>query len=278
VSDHWSYSQVTTYLRCPLQHFFRYVLGLPERSTSSALTLGSAIHQALAAYHHTVQQGQPCGLDNVRTVFCQAWQARKDQVLIVFSHGTEQATLDQGIALLEAYLRQPPPEQILAVEQELVAPLVNSRGEVLGKPLVAVLDLVTRGNDGIEIVDIKTSARAYSTYDAQLSLQPTAYLYAAQHHYGESASFQYRVLVKTQKVQVQHVATARMPTDFDRFGDLVEAIDRAVALGIHYPVESPLHCSSCAYRKPCREWQSDQTLPAEPDRIPLPLQEGSCAH
>lgn len=172
---------------------------------------------------------------------------------------------------MTAYLRQPPPSPILAVEETLTTPLVNSRGEVLAKPLVTVLDLVTRDEDRLKVIDLKTSSRAYSDMDTQLSLQATAYIFAAQQHFQESATFEYQVLLKTRQPRVQKLATARMPPDFDRLGDLVEAIDRAVALGIHYPVESPMNCAGCPYRKPCRDWQSDQTLPATQSRLPLPV-------
>ena len=210
----------------------------------AALTLGSAIHQALAAYHCSVQQGQPCGLDEVRTVFCQAWQARKNQVLIVFANGTEQATLDQGIGLLEMYLRQPPPEQILAVEQELVTPLVNSRGEVLAKQLIAVLDLVIRGSDGIEVIDIKTSARSYSAYDAQLSLPPHGLPLCRP-----AALRRVRVVPlpgtgqdpETPNPAGRHRPDAHRLRSPRRLGG---SRDPAVTLGIHYPVESPMHCST----------------------------------
>ena len=109
--------------------------------------------------------------------------------------------------------------------------------------------------------------------DAKLSLQATAYLYAAKEQYGEDAVFEYQILVKTRKPKVQRIATARMPTDFGRLGDLVQVIDRAVQAGIHFPVETPNNCSTCPYRRPCREWQPEQTLPPAGERTALPVLE-----
>lgn len=273
-SDHWSFSQLRTYLRCPLQHFFRYTLHLPERSVSSALAVGSAVHQALAVYHEAMQHEHAISADEVKEAFRDAWEERKARALVLFQRVGEHDAIHQAISLLDTYLRQPMPRNIVAVEQELLTPLVTSAGEVLDKPLVTILDLVTRDEDGVVVTDFKTSGKAYSDYDARLSHQPTAYLYAAQHHYGETAVFQYQVMIKTQKPRLQTLATARMPTDFDRFADLVQAVDQAVAGGICYPVESPLNCSSCAYRKPCREWQSDHTLSLS-GRMPLAVVEGN---
>jgi len=275
MSDHWSYSQLTTYLKCPLRYFFDYTLALPKRTTPSALALGSAVHEALARYHHALQCGESILPEAVTNTFRQAWEARKQRETIVFQHQSEPEAVGQGIALLEKYLQDPPPRNVVAVEQEVHVPLINSRGEVLAKELVAVLDLVTRDDDGLQITDFKTSSKSYSEYDAHLSLQPTAYLHAAQQHYQESATFQYMVMVKVKQPRIQRLATARMPTDFDRFGDLIEAVDHAVAAGVHYPIESPLNCSTCPHRRPCRNWQSDQTLPAVPQRLPLPVYQGA---
>lgn len=275
---HWSYSALSQYARCPLQFFFQRILGLPQRSTPSPLALGSAIHEALALYHRGIQDRLPARPESVLARFRQAWEERKQQELIVYSQGTEQGHVEQGVALVEAYLKEPPPAGIVAVEHELSVPIVTSRGEVLEQQLVAVLDLVTRDpREGLKVADLKTSSRAYSDMDGKTSLQATCYIHAAQTAFGETAVFEYVVLVKTRKPKVHRVATARMPTDSGRLGDVIQVIDRAVSAGVFFPVESPLNCSSCSYRRPCREWQSDQTLPPPEGRIPLPLAEDADA-
>ena len=273
----WSYSALTQYARCPLQFFFQRILGLPQRSTPSPLALGSAIYEALALYHQGIQDRRPPRPESVLAAFHHAWEERKQHELIVYQKGTEQGHVEQGIALLEAYLKETP-ASIVAVEQELAVPLVTSQGEVLEPQLVAVLDLVTRdGCEGLKVTDLKTSSRTYSDMDGRTSLQATCYIYAAQHAYGETAVFEFAVMVKTRKPKVHRVATARMPTYSGRLGDLVQVIDRAVTAGVFFPVESPLNCSSCCYRKSCRDWQSDQTLPPAEGRFPLRLAEDADA-
>ena len=44
--DYVSFSALSTYQRCPLQHHFRYVAGLPEATVSASLVFGSAIHRS----------------------------------------------------------------------------------------------------------------------------------------------------------------------------------------------------------------------------------------
>lgn len=271
MTDSWSYTQISTYLRCPLQHFFKYVLRLPERSIPGSLVLGHAVHVALARFHRSIQQNRLIVPQVVKESFLQAWGERKEKELIVYPKGNEQGHLDQGLALLEVYLKAEPPRSILAVEQEITVPLATSSGEILDKQLLVILDLVDRHENTLRVTDFKTSSRVYSDMDAKLSLQATAYLYAVTEHYEETAVFEYTVLVKTKKPKVQKVATARMPTDFGRFGDLVQVIDRAIQAGIHYPVETPNNCATCPFRRPCREWQSEHTLPSSDNKTSLPM-------
>ena len=139
---HWSYSALAQYLRCPRQYFFERVLCLPRRSCSAGQALGTAVHAALAAYHDGLRCAQTLSLQRIRRMFLGSWQDREQKEAIVFRSGEDRdGLLASGIALLDAYLHEPPLTDILAVERLLIAPLCNSRGAYLEKPLVAVPDL-----------------------------------------------------------------------------------------------------------------------------------------
>jgi ATP-dependent helicase/DNAse subunit B len=75
---HWSYSQLSQYLRCPLQYYFERIVKLPRAFNSSTMILGSAIHEGLAAYHRQLQQRQPVDAAQVKDQFVAAWQASED--------------------------------------------------------------------------------------------------------------------------------------------------------------------------------------------------------
>jgi hypothetical protein len=45
IRDHLRYSAISTYRNCQIRYYFRYAVGLPERTVSSSLVFGSAIHQ-----------------------------------------------------------------------------------------------------------------------------------------------------------------------------------------------------------------------------------------
>jgi len=251
---HWSYSAINVFLRCPLHFYFERILGLPQRTVGSGLVLGSAVHRALETYHRGLQKKQPVPLDHLQTVFLSAWKTREERGEITYRNGdSREDNLAQGINLLEVYLQEPPPESIVAVEQEMVVPLHNSKCDYLERPLVAVLDLITQ-EGGLKVSEFKTSGRAYGEFEAETSIQPTCYLNAVQEMYGEPATVEFVVLVKTKKPRVQRIPVMRDDGDVGRLGDLVQAIERAIEVKAFFPIESPMNCSNCPHREPCREW------------------------
>lgn len=260
---HWSYSAINQYLRCPLQFYFRRVLKLPEPTISSGLVLGSAVHNALAFYHMSLKQRRQTGTEDVRQSYLEHWEFREEEKPIEFKAGESRTNLiDLGMALIDLYLREPPPPEIVSVEQRILVPLHNSEGEYLETPLVAIADLVTRDEGGLKINEFKTSGRSYGELEVQTSLQATCYANAAWETFGEQAAVEYAVLVKTKTPKVQRIKTNRKEEDFGRLGDLVENVERAVNSGIFYPIETPLNCSTCPYRQQCRDWKPERLNPS----------------
>jgi CRISPR/Cas system-associated exonuclease Cas4 (RecB family) len=252
---HWSYSSISQYLACPLRFFFQRILGLPQTTVSSNLVLGSSVHHALAEYHRTIQRDEPTSVEALHRAFVSSWTRRETEVKVAYrDEGTRDNAIAQGISLIELYLQEPPPQEIIGIEQEIVSPLHNSQGEYLETPLVSVADLITEKDEVLTVHEYKTSGRAYSEMEAETSLQPTCYVNAVSETYGHLAKVEYTVLVKTKTPKVQHLATTRTEDDLGRLGDIVQNLERAVQAGIFYPVENPLNCSTCPYRKPCRQW------------------------
>jgi CRISPR/Cas system-associated exonuclease Cas4 (RecB family) len=267
---HWSYSALSQYLSCPLRFYFQRVLGLPQPTVPAHLVLGSSVHQALAEYHRAVQRQRPALTGRLHEAFRGAWARKEAEATVTYRVGeSRDEEIDLGIALIETYIREPPPEHVVAVEREIIAPIHTSRGEYLEKPLVAVADLITRPAGGLAVLEYKTSGRAYSRSEADTSLQATCYASVGQEAYGVLPALEYVVLVKTRTPKVQRVTTRRAEGDFGRLGDLIQAVDRAVDAGIFYPVETPLNCSGCPYRGPCRDWGSASPPPKGTARIPL---------
>ncbi len=265
---HWSYSAISQYLSCPLRYYFQRVLRLPQPTVGSSLVLGISFHAALAEYHRSVQGDESTDIAKLHRVFSDSWVNREKESQVTYKDGENRADLmAQGVALVELYLKEPPPANIVAIEETIIATLHNSRGEYLETPLMAVADLVTEDAETVVIGEYKTSSRAYSANEIETSLQPTFYVNAILETTEFHATVEYTVLVKTKTPKVQRLTTVRNEDDLGRLGDIVENIERAIQAQAFYPVETPLNCSTCPYRQPCREWK-----PAEhSERISLPV-------
>ncbi len=275
---HWSYSAISQYLRCPLQYYFQRVLGLPSRTVSGGLVLGSAVHAGLAEYHRRLKAQELIDTAAIRKAFHDCWSERESQESVLYREGdTRDDSLQQGLQLLELYLQEPPPDEIVAVERRILAPLSNSQGEYLETPLVAIADLITTADETLTIREFKTSGRAYSAADVESSLQPTCYVHAIRETFGTDANVEYTVLVKTKTPKVQRIRTSRYAADCGRLGDLVQAIQRAVDLGNFYPVESPMNCATCPYRQPCRDWGHGSRSPTELVSLDIPREVAACS-
>lgn len=253
---HWSYSSISQYLKCPLQYYFERIVRLPKKSSSDAQVLGSSLHASLAHYHRQLQAHEPIPEDQVREVFLATWESHAQRTEIVHT-GSRSAedTLSLGVTLIEAYLEELPPTNILAVEKPVLAPITNSRGDVLEKPLLVVPDLVTRPSpETLKITELKTSGRSYSASEVATSLQPTCYASALYELTGEEPIVEMTVLVKTKVPRVQKISAIRTAADFERLGDIIEVVSRAIEAEVFYPQESPLNCSSCPFYRECQSW------------------------
>ena len=253
---HWSYSSVSQYLKCPLQYYFERVVNLPRKSKTDALVLGSSIHSALAVYHRKLQASEPVSADEVHKAYLDAWEDQAGDGPLVGSGGKSLSdSRDLGISLVDVYLKTPPSGTIVEVESPMLSPIANSHGEYLEQPLLVVADLITRQDDGsLQVNEIKTSGRAYSESEVATSLQPTFYANALYETSGEEPAVEFTVLVKTKTPKVQKLQAIRNVTDFQRLGDIIGAVSRAIEAESFYPIESPLNCSGCSFYRECKSW------------------------
>ncbi len=253
---HWSYSQVSQFLRCPLSYYFERVAKLPKPFISSNLVMGSSVHHSLAEFHRSIQNGTLLKPAQFHAILEQTWTGMENREPIQYRDGDDRAKLlEQAIVLLELYAKEPVPKCVVAVEEPLLVPLFNSRGEALEKPLLAIPDLITRNNGELTVTEFKTSGRRFNELETDASLQASCYSHAVQDRYDEQPRVRYTILVKTKTPQIQHLETIRNDADVIRLGDIVQAVERAIEAGVFYPVESPMNCSSCPFFKPCKQWK-----------------------
>jgi putative RecB family exonuclease len=116
---HLSYSQINTYLICPLKYKFQYIDMLQPTFTSSALVFGSAIHEAVGAFYQSVLEGDCLTVSQVHDVYRQIWESQNKEHEIRFFNGDSGESLSKKAeAMLSVFAEQfNPSVQIIGVEE-----------------------------------------------------------------------------------------------------------------------------------------------------------------
>lgn len=253
---HWSFSSINQYRRCPLQFFFERIAKIPRTTVSSSLVFGSAIHDALAGHNQRFRLGREVSEQGLKADFLGSWQVRNTQQQVTFKAKESASDLiGKGEALMELYAKEEPPTNIIAVEERVLVPLCDSSGNILERPLAATCDLISGTPEATKVTEYKTSAKAYSTFDVESSLQASCYTQSALSTLDRWVSVEFVVFTKTNTPKIQKLKTSRLQEDLDRLGDVVKNVETAVENQIFYPIENPMNCSGCPFREECREWR-----------------------
>ncbi len=200
---HISASALKSFLTCPWKFRLQYVEGVRPEFRPSALILGSAVHEAIAAYHASLQAGEVLDPAAVLARFDEALgEGLSGDVPVEFKSGEDVVGIrDTGRALVGTYLREASIRRVVAVERPFSAVLIDPRtNEALEPRLIGQLDLVEQDDDGsITIVEIKTAARRWSAGQVDLDLQGSLYAEAVAQAGlvpdGQEALVRYDVLV-----------------------------------------------------------------------------------
>ena len=73
MKDYVSYSQISTYLRCPLEFKFKYVDRIEPRFVPSSVAFGEAVHKALAFFYREAMDGRGFKLPELLEGFEESW-------------------------------------------------------------------------------------------------------------------------------------------------------------------------------------------------------------
>ena len=170
--DHLSYSQISTYLTCPLRYNFQYMEEIPPAFTGSSLAFGSAIHEAVGAFYQDHLIGECLRPDQMLDIYRQAWSSRqRDEKVRFFNGDNEDSLRDKAQELFRVFVDSfDPSVAVLGIEEHFEINL----GDL--PPFMGYLDLIEEDTNGqITIADLKTSSRKISDNQAHKNMQLTAY-------------------------------------------------------------------------------------------------------
>ncbi len=252
VIDHLSYSQISTYLTCPLRYKYQYVDLIPPAFTSSALVFGQAVHEAVGAFYQEILTGEELRPDQMLDVYRQAWQSRDGAEIRYFNGDNEDSLLEKAGVMLKVFHDAfDPGVQIVGIEEFFQVQFAKDV-----PPFQGYIDLIEESPSGkISIVDLKTAARKPTKAQAASNLQLTAYTLGAEALGFDPQQLTLRldVVTKTKSPELVRYETSRTQEDRERFVKLVKQVWCAIEHHAFFPRED-WHCSQCAWADRCREW------------------------
>ena len=182
---HISFSQLSTYLICPMRFSHQYVWGTQPESKPSALVFGKAIHRAVEAYYRNLKEtGEIIPAERMEDVFKETVrdEISMTEVELTFKDGEDIDTLrEQGVGLIRLFHAEIQPQKIMAVEFPFSASIPDLDGEnMLPVKLVGIFDLIEADADGTYVIgELKTAGQKFSSIRLEHDLQATCYSYAA---------------------------------------------------------------------------------------------------
>ena len=260
VQLHVSYSQVYTYLLCPMKYAHNYVFGTLQEHKPVPLIFGRAIHKAAEHYYLCLQDtGVVADVAELEQAFekCFSDEIDHSDVPILFKKGqTAEDLQDMGKQLIQLFHAEIKPQKIVAVELPFCVSIPDYFGTGnLPIKLVGYFDLIESDGEGsYQIGELKTSAQKFSSLRLEYDLQPTVYSYALSQMKlaptNESFLVRYDVLVKTKKPAFEQYFVIRNGSDYDRLVHLLNQVLRAIENRLFYR-NYGWQCQDCQFKKTC---------------------------
>jgi len=250
---HLSYSQIYTYLSCPLKYRFHYIDRIEPPFVSAALAFGSCIHEAVGSFYQSCLEGDPLTPSQLVDIYSQVWSSQSKERAIRFFNGDSDdklATKAKGMLHVFHEAFDPDAQSIIGIEE----PFEINLGKRM-PPLVGWIDAIESAPDGtVSIVDLKTAARKYSENTVHSNVQLTCYSLGAQAlGFNGDVRFRLDVLLKTQNPELIRYETTRTDDDRKRFLKLVKSVWQGVKKQVFYPKQD-WHCSQCGFSEECQKW------------------------
>lgn len=282
---HLSFSQITMYLRCSMQYYFRYILGI-KTPPEIPLASGKGLHAALewnAKFKMKTKEDMP--LEQIKDVASDMLDIELDQV--EGQHAEKGEAKDEAIAQVSLFrLRDAPAIQPLAVEYPftLVIPGDDLYPDA-PLPVIGFVDTYSeldrpRSHPGgtarvIALEDYKRVNQKRSQLEVDLTPQLTLYDMVFYEQTGALPDvIGLRQFTTTKKDGAAVTPIYRSPElmearvrfmRWERMKQQVRRVQDAIRKGVFIPTDDSKTCSWCGYRQMCQYSLVDSH---EPTRTP----------
>ena len=251
-----SWSQINSFRNCPMSFSFKYVRGEKPSFTSSNLLFGGAIHSALQFYFERRLEGDTTSIDELVEAYRVAWHQRIEEqgdMPVRYGKGEDAEKLSSvARGLLEVFMASPlaePAGDVIAIEERLSGSVGTDIPDLL-----AIVDLAYMDDDGLHVLDFKTSRSKWS--DAKVNEsgeQLRLYRELARRLVddGTPVHLHFGVLVKTKTPSAQQLDVPEAALSDTDIADAIRPVWKAITLGIDYPSPSAMGCSGCPFKNRC---------------------------
>lgn len=214
-------------------------------------------------------------IEAAEKIFSADIAAETVQMPIRWKNQTPDELEAKGQALVRAYLSEYGDLPVVGVEQRFEVDIEDPEtGESLPRPLVGYFDLVVRKGD--EIVEIKTTSRAWHPQSILRHLQVGSYVAAANTLHGGPARVAIHAILKQRTPRVEEYPVERGKRDNAWFFHAAKSIESAILAG-HFPPSPGPTCIECEFGKAClsergaRDIISREQPPRQVSRRSLPV-------
>ena len=240
----FSYTQLETYQRCPLQYKYQFVLNIPT-PPSAAASFGDTIHKTLQKFYLEFKKNKNIDLKTLLEIYKNQW------IPVGYNSSSHEKQMKkEGETMLKNFFNKFHNQKIIIIDLEKFFKIkIDSDIFLTGK-----IDRVDKyKKDGIEIIDYKTG-KIPKDNELKKDLQLILYAYAATDPglYGKKlnqVNLTFYFLSETKKFSIK-----KTEDDIKKLKSEIIKIVTSIRQN-KFPPNVGLWCDFCPFRMVCDAWQ-----------------------
>jgi RecB family exonuclease len=245
--EYLSWSRVQLYLRCPRAFWYRYIEGVPSSFTSSALVLGSAVHDLVGEHYAALIAGETAGDMPLASAFIGACFDEADPAVKLGPKEDRDGLCDLGAAMAMALTEHDllgDTWSVAGVEERVEGPLLDE-----APPFVGYIDLLMVDDTGqLGLVDFKTTRSRWSS--ATLKENSGQLVLYESLLDTDTTHSSFVTVTKAKAPKVQQLTVEGSEQQLDALHEQVRHVWRGIESGA-FPAHPGWGCGSCGYQDRC---------------------------
>jgi len=249
--DHFSASQINTYLMCPRKYRYRYIDKRVPEHRAAAMAFGSAVHTAIEWWGSKRIEGQENNDEDALRIFRADWSSQVAPGDLTFEgKQNAESLMALGEHLVQLFIEHFANRTFLKTEERFLIPLVDEEtGKELPIPLLGFIDFVEQED---LIGEIKTVAKKTDPNGYVWTVQLAAYAYAYRRLTGIAPRILVVELLKTKVPRLEEFELTRTRAEQQWFVQLAFEVYQGIQSGVFFPNPSWV-CIRCEFKTACRD-------------------------